>query len=187
MKIVKRMLQHIMKMEVLIGAALVICMVAVMVVEVVMRYIFNNSIIWVQEFVILLFIWITMLGASAALMTRSHITINTFGKYLSGRLRNVMQVIVSLVIIGVLVYLLLTLPASISIQNKTRTSSMPVNIGKGYYYSFPLMVSVIIMMLTQLYYLYYDVKALLGKPCPEDYILEPIQLTKKHDNREATV
>jgi TRAP-type C4-dicarboxylate transport system permease small subunit len=185
MRIVKELLRKIMIAEIALGALLVISMVAVMVAEVVMRYLFNNSIIWVQEFVIFLFIWITALGANAALMMKSHITINTFSQFLPERLRSVLSVFVSLVILGVLVYLVTTLPASIVIQNKTRTSSMPVVIPKGYYYSFPFFVSVLIMIATQVYYLYYEIRALAGVPNPEDYIITMPSFGKRKSGEEA--
>jgi TRAP-type C4-dicarboxylate transport system permease small subunit len=169
----KRLLEAIMKLELLIGALLIITMVGIMVLEVIMRYIFNNSIIWVQEFVIMIFIWITMLGASAASMTKTHVTITTFSQKLPPRWKTALQVLVSLVIIAVLIYLLQTLPATIAIQNKTKTSSMPLNIGKGHYYSTPLLIAAILMFVTQLYYLFYDISILLGRKVPEDF---PLQL-----------
>jgi TRAP-type C4-dicarboxylate transport system permease small subunit len=170
-KVIKKILEEIMKVEVVIAACMIISMVAIMVLEVVMRYIFNNSIIWVQEFAILLFIWITMLGASASSMSRGHITITTFSQFISGRWKNILEILISLIIFGVLIYLLLTLPRSIIIQNKTATSSMPINIGKGNYYSTPLFLAVILMFITEVYYFYYEILTLLGKPIPDDYML----------------
>jgi TRAP-type C4-dicarboxylate transport system permease small subunit len=186
MRHVKKALEMIMRVELLIGAILIITMVAIMVLEVIMRYIFNNSIIWVQEFVIMIFIWITMLGGSAASMTKTHVTITTFSQKLPNRLKTVLQIFVSLVIIAVLVYLLLTLPASIAIQNKTKTSSMPITIGKGHYYSTPLMVAAVLMCITQLYYLFYEVRMLLGRKVPEDFVLKLHHFYKNLDE-EACV
>lgn len=185
MKVIKKMLEEIMKVEVVIAACLVISMVAIMVLEVIMRYVFNNSIIWVQEFAILLFIWITMLGASASSMSKGHITITTFSQFISGRWKNLLEILISLIIFGVLIYLLLTLPASIIIQNKTATSSMPINIAKGHYYSTPLLLAVILMFITEIYYFYYEIRTLLGKPIPDDYLLVLNLFTEKKE--EATL
>ncbi|MEA5106504.1 MAG: TRAP transporter small permease [Sphaerochaeta associata] len=178
MRHVKRMLELIMGVELLIGGLLIIAMVAIMVLEVIMRYLFNNSIIWVQEFVIMIFIWMVMLGGSAASMTKTHVTITTFSQRLPGKWKVVLQVFVSLIVLAVLFYLLQTLPASISIQNKTKTSSMPLNIGKGHFYSTPLFVAVILMSITELYYLFYEVCLLLGKDIPEDYALKGYRFYK---------
>ncbi len=186
MRKIKRILEEIMRVEVLIAACLIISMVAIMILEVIMRYIFNNSIIWVQEFVILLFIWITMLGASAASMSKGHITITTFSQFISGKWKNILEILISLIIFGVLIYLLLTLPASIIIQNKTATSSMPINIGKGHYYSTPLFLAVILMFITEIYYFYYEIQTLIGKTIPDDYLLVLKKLDYKKDNTKET-
>jgi TRAP-type C4-dicarboxylate transport system, small permease component len=176
---VKRILERIMGLELLIGGLLIITMVGIMVLEVIMRYIFNNSIIWVQEFVIMIFIWMVMLGGSAASMTKTHVTITTFSHRLPETGKHILQVFVSLIILAVMFYLLQTLPASISIQNKTSTSSMPLNIGKGHFYSTPLLIAVILMSVTELYYLFYEVKMLLGREYPEDYMLKAYRFSKK--------
>ncbi|MDC7247559.1 MAG: TRAP transporter small permease subunit [Sphaerochaetaceae bacterium] len=172
MRSVKKVLEKIMAAEVVIGGLLIILMVGIMVLEFIMRYIFNNSIIWVQEFVIMVFIWITMLGSSAALMTKTHVTITTFSQFISGKGKAALQLLISFVIFGVLIYLALYLPESIRIQNKTFTSSMPINIAKGHYYSTPLFCAVILMLITQLYYLYYEIIHIAGKKLPDDYILQ---------------
>jgi len=187
-KIVKKMLEEIMKVEVVIAACLVIAMVSIMVLEVIMRYVFNNSLVWVQEFAILLFIWITMLGASASSMSKGHITITTFSQFISGKWKNILEIIISLIIFGVLIYLLLTLPRSIIIQNKTATSSMPINIAKGHYYSTPLFLAVILMFITEVYYFYYEILTLFGKPIPDDYMLVLNLFSKnKKDKGEVSV
>ena len=178
MRQVKRLLETIMSLELLMGGVLIIIMVGIMVLEVIMRYIFNNSIIWIQEFVIMIFIWMVMLGGSVASMTKTHVTITTFSQRLPAKWKHVLQVFVSLVILAVMVYLLKTLPASIAIQNKTKTSSMPLNIGKGHYYSTPLFIAVILMSITELYYLFYEMRMLLGKEYPEDYVLKMHQFSK---------
>jgi TRAP-type C4-dicarboxylate transport system permease small subunit len=158
-----------MRIELVLGALLAVYIIAIMVVEIVMRYVFNNSIIWIQESVMLAFIWITALGASYALMTGSHITIDTFGRFLPGRGKQILQVFGSLVILFCLFFLASTLPKSIDIQNRSKTASLPVNFPKGWYYSLPIMVSVCVMIPTALYYLYYQIREMIGLPLPACY------------------
>jgi TRAP-type C4-dicarboxylate transport system permease small subunit len=177
---IKRIFRLIMGIEIVAGAVLVISIVGIMVLEVIMRYIFNQSIIWVQEYIIMAFIWTVAFGASYALMGQSHITINTFSKYLPKKFEKFMRILVSLVILGVLGYLAATLPATIVIQNKTRTASLPVSVPKGYYYTLPLLISVWIMIPTQLYYLFFQFRAFLGFANPENYyIAGDIPISKK--------
>jgi TRAP-type C4-dicarboxylate transport system permease small subunit len=160
-----------MNIEIVVGAIFVISIVFITVLEVVMRYIFNNSIIWVQEYIIMAFIWTVTLGASYALMGQSHIAIDTFSKYLPKRIQKLMKVVVSLIILGVLIYLAITLPPTINIQNRTKTSALPIKIPKGIYYTLPLLISVWTMIAAQLYYLFFQVRAFLGLPNPENFKL----------------
>ncbi len=171
MKNIKKALEGVMIAEIWLCGALVLIMVLLMCTEIVMRYIFNNSIIWVQEFAIGEFIWIVALCGNVALMLRSHITVKTFSQFLSEKGQQKFRLIATTFIFLALIYMLLNLPSSIAIQNKTRTSALPINIGKGLYYSAPLFLSSIIMMITQIYYFYYQIRELLGKPVAEDYPL----------------
>ncbi|MFA6504847.1 MAG: TRAP transporter small permease [Treponemataceae bacterium] len=169
MKLVKLFLKGLMRAELALGAFLAIYIIAVMVVEIVMRYVFNNSIIWIQESVMLAFIWVVALGATCALITGSHVTIDTFSRSLPPKAQKTLKVFVSLLVMVCLVFLAATLPKSILIQNKSRTASLPINFPKGYYYSLPILVSVAGMILAKLYYLYYEVRDLFGLPNPETY------------------
>ncbi|HCM27750.1 MAG: hypothetical protein A2Z99_16455 [Treponema sp. GWB1_62_6] len=171
MKIVKGFLQGAMRVQLAVGAVLALYIIAVMVTEIVMRYVFNNSIIWIQESVMLAFIWITALGASCALITDSHVKIDTFSRALPPRAQKFLKVFVSLVVMACLVFLAATLPKSIRIQNKSRTASLPINFPKGYYYSLPILFSVAGMMIAKLYYLFYEIRDLFGLANPVDYAI----------------
>ena len=160
-----------MNIEIVVGVIGIISIVFIMVLEIVMRYIFGHSIIWVQEYIIMAFIWTVALGASYAFMGRSHITISTFSKYLPKKMEKSMKILISFIILGVLIYLALTLPPTIQIQNRTRTASLPIRIPRGYYYTLPLLISVWTMILAQLYYLFFEFRALLGLPNPKDISL----------------
>ena len=167
----KEALKAIMRVQLAVGAVLALYIISVMVLEIVMRYVFNNSIIWIQESVMLAFIWITALGASCALITGSHVKIDTFSRSLPPGAQKFLKVFVSLLVMACLVFLASTLPKSIQIQNKSSTASLPINFPKGYYYSFPILFSVAGMMMAKLYYLFYEIRDLLGLAVPLDYAI----------------
>jgi len=171
MGFLKKCLEGLMRVELVAGAFLAIYIIGVMVVEIVMRYIFNNSIIWIQESVMLAFIWVTALGATCALMTESHIMIDTLIRFFPERARRVLKVLISLAVIACLIFLASTLPVAINIQNKSKTASLPINFKKGYYYSLPILVSVWGMLAAKLYYLVYEIRDALGLANPEGYRL----------------
>ncbi len=167
----KSILEALMRIEILISAILVISMVFLMCTEIVMRYIFNNSIIWVQEFAIVEFIWIVALCGNVVLMLRRHITVKTFSQILSENGKKYFGLVSTLFVFVAILYMIFYLPHSIKIQNKTDTSSLPINFGKGIYYSVPLFLSAIIMLVTQLYYFYYQICEICGKKVADDYEL----------------
>jgi len=181
MKALKSLLRAVGQVELAIGALLAIYIILIMVIEIVMRYVFNNSIVWVQETVMLAFIWITCLGASVAMMTESHISITTLTHALTPGVQKMLKVMVSVAVLGCLLFLANTLPAAITNQNRTLTSSLPINFPRGMYYSLPVMVSVLIMIVAKLYYLVYEVRACLGLPNPKDYGIELISSSKQED------
>lgn len=168
MKKYKEFLQKLMKIELFTGGIIIIIMVSLMCMEIVMRYFVNRPIVWVQEFVIFLFILITALGASVAVKTKSHIEIDTVILLFPKKSVKYINVIASLGMLAALVFLLVQLPTSMRIQNMSTTSSLPINFPRGYYYSMPLMLSVIGMFISKAYYFYYEIKVMLGHEVGKD-------------------
>lgn len=77
----RRMLDRIEHAVVRLNQALVVALMASMAVlvfvNVVTRYVFNHSIIWVEEFTQFQMIWVTFLGAGLALREGRHISVDT--------------------------------------------------------------------------------------------------------------
>lgn len=181
MKYFRSLLRFFMSLELAIGALLVVMIVILISMEIIMRYFVGNPIVWVQEFVLYLFIVITALGASVAIKTNSHIEIDTIVRLLPQKALNIVNVVVSLIILGSLLFLANKLPAAIKIQNMSKTSSLPINFPRGYYYSMPILVSVWGMIISKLYYFYYEIRELIGLENSEDYNLELPQLISEPD------
>ena len=155
----------------MVGVISIVSIVMIIVAEIVMRSFFRSSILWVQEYIIMAFIWTVAFGGGYAFKVKSHITISTFVRFLPERIEKLMKIIISLCIMVVLIYLIMTLPATISIQNRTTTASMPIRIPRGYYYSLPLLITVWTMTLAQLYYLFFEFRAFFGLANPDNYML----------------
>jgi TRAP-type C4-dicarboxylate transport system permease small subunit len=124
----------------------------------------GKPLIWVHEGVMLGFIWITMLGAAAALKSNEHIKIDTFLSYLPQRAARIVALVVALLILLTLVVIAYQLPRAIQVQNRSVTSSLPINIPRGFYYSLPVLVGVLSMIATQIYHVVGRARELLGLP-----------------------
>ena len=172
MNAIKRFFKLIMDLEIIIGVFSIITIVLIIVAEIIMRSIFRSSILWVQEYIIMAFIWAVAFGAAYAFKVQSHIVITTFVKFLPEKMEKLMRIIISLGIMVVLIYLIMNLPATIRIQNRTTTASMPIRIPRGYYYSLPLLICVWTMTFAQLYYLFFQFRALFGLANPDNFKLK---------------
>lgn len=70
-------------------------MVAVTFIQVVMRYLFNNSLSWSEELVRYLFIWQIWLGASIGIKNNDHIRIEILTKRLPERGREALEIVIN--------------------------------------------------------------------------------------------
>jgi len=83
-----------------IESALLVLIVSVMVLlaftQVVLRNLFDQGILWGDIFLRHLVLWVGFIGASLATRQEKHITIDLFGRMVSGRLKSVVQVLTNL-------------------------------------------------------------------------------------------
>ncbi|MDR1874941.1 MAG: TRAP transporter small permease [Synergistaceae bacterium] len=68
--------------------------------QVVMRYIFRNSLSWSEELARFIFIWLSWVGASYAVKERSHFRVEMFADLLKGWFRKVFELLILLVWFG---------------------------------------------------------------------------------------
>jgi TRAP-type transport system small permease protein len=66
--------------------------------QVICRYLLDNPLIWTEEFVLYLFVWIVMVGAAAALRTQGHFSLGTFVQQLPPRIVSTISLFVDLAI-----------------------------------------------------------------------------------------
>ena len=75
-----------------------ILMVALVFIQVIMRYIFNNSLSWSEELVRYIFIWQIWLGASVGAKNNDHIRIEIFSNKLKQKPREALEIVINLMI-----------------------------------------------------------------------------------------
>ena len=91
--------------------ALMGSMACLVLANVVSRYLFNHSIIWVEELTQYQMIWITFLGAGLALREGRHVAVDVIEEYLPAGLRRALRTF-----IGVAILLLLAAIAYLGMQ-----------------------------------------------------------------------
>lgn len=108
---------------------MLIVVVATTLLQIIMRYAFNAPLIWSEEFVRLLIVWITFIGASAVCYDGRHLNVEVFLKAAPPRLRAAMRVfnaVVSLFFLAVLGWHSITL---VKIEMMQDMSALPLKIG----------------------------------------------------------
>ncbi|MDR1730912.1 MAG: TRAP transporter small permease [Synergistaceae bacterium] len=69
-------------------------MTALVFVQVVMRYIFHNSLSWSEELARYIFLWLSWTGASYAVRERTHFRVEMLANVLKGRSRKIFELVI---------------------------------------------------------------------------------------------
>lgn len=101
-----------------------IALVVLISLEVTLRFFFNAPLDWIGEVAILLFIWMSLLGAAAAVETGTHMALTPLAQRVSARTARTLDLFVTVAIVAFGSFLLvsgLQYTASVSQQVKTVT------------------------------------------------------------------
>jgi TRAP-type transport system small permease protein len=80
--------------------------VAIVVVQVVLRYVFNSSLVWSDEIIRFGLVWNVMLGAALVSLREGHIRVDIFENFMPHRARRVVQLLIHIVSLAFLLLLL---------------------------------------------------------------------------------
>lgn len=89
------------RFEDILLVAMFVSMVAIIFVQVIMRYAFNNSLSWSEELGKFLFVWLSWIGISIGARRREHIKITMLVDKLPYRAARAMDVLVELTLIAI--------------------------------------------------------------------------------------
>lgn len=141
-------------LEYLVGALLAM-MAAALLLEVLLRFVFETSLPWTSEFARYAMIWITFVGAALAIKERSHIQINFFVRLLPRNLERYAYIAVNLILIAFVAVLLKN--SIITVQTEMKVYTAAMNIPFGY-----IVLSLPLAGVFMIIYLLMDIKALLN-------------------------
>ncbi|MBX3609872.1 MAG: TRAP transporter small permease [Hydrogenophaga sp.] len=109
-----------------INQALIVLLMASMAVlvfaNVVMRYVFNQSIFWVEEFTQIQMIWVAYLGAGLALREGRHVAVDMLQDALPAPLRKFVRVCIA---VGIALFLLALVVLGVQIAEFTWSQETP--------------------------------------------------------------
>lgn len=107
-------------------------MTALTLLQVVMRYVFNDSLIWSEEAVRYLFVWVALIGAGAAVGQGAHYGLEAAHRYVPPRAKLVLG-FVAMAIVLVFAVVLLVTGVREAVQATRQTSlTMPIRMHWAY-------------------------------------------------------
>ena len=150
MQILTNLIRWIQRVEQGLGIFLILAIVGMVGVQVVSRYFFDQPMAWVEELSTYCFIWAVFVGASIALKQERHIAITALELLLSEAQKRWLKV---LIWISVLIFLLIMIPNGyrvMQVEVRSNSVSLPVDIPRMWFYSLPLTLACVSMLITSL-------------------------------------
>lgn len=101
----KRSLKFLGGLDTAVAGFLLGCLIVLTFAGVFRRYIFGNPIVWMEEVQMLLFLWVTYLGAGVAFRECAHVSIDILVDIFPKKLRSIVEKIDVLIELAILAYL----------------------------------------------------------------------------------
>ncbi len=166
MDLYRHLLRLVGRVEQVLVVLLLVNIVANIMAQVISRYFFGKPLVWVEEIATYSFIWATFLGAALALKYDRHVKIDTFIGHLPERAGAVARAVVFLVIIVFLARILPSVESAIEVEMRRRSIALPWQIPSGWFFSVPLAVGAVSMLLTAVFKFLVELRFALGGPRP---------------------
>jgi TRAP-type transport system small permease protein len=147
-----RALAWLGEVERAVGVFLIALMVVTITVQVVTRYAFGQPLVWVEELATYSFIWSVFLGAALGLKEMRHIRIETFLDRIGARSGALLRAALYAVMLLCAVALATHALDIMEVERRSETMSLPINVGRHWFYSVPLFTGLASMALTAAYF-----------------------------------
>ncbi|MDX2145504.1 MAG: TRAP transporter small permease [Rhodospirillaceae bacterium] len=115
-----------------VAAALLAVMTFAVLVQIVFRYVFNNSLSWSEELAKVMMVWATMLVAPWAYRMGANVSIDLFAEALPARLRAVLGFVLNLLVVWIVWIFLIESVALWQRGADTLSATLPVKMSVFY-------------------------------------------------------
>ena len=167
------------------GVFLIALMVVTITVQVVTRYAFGQPLVWVEELATYSFIWSVFLGAALGLKEMRQIRIETFLDRIRVRTAAFFRAALYTLILLCSIALATHALDIMEVERRSETMSLPINVGRHWFYSVPLFTGLASMALTAAYFVVaYLALALGGREVDAERDREALRRAE-HEAEEA--
>ncbi len=181
-----RALRWLGRVERMAGVSLIALIVITITVQVITRYFFGRPLVWVEELAQYSFIWMVFIGAALGFKELRHIRIDTFVGKLPIAFESVWRAALYALMTAATLFLAYSAWDIMSIEGKSNTVSLPIELPRMWFYSVPMCYSMVSISLTGLYFiLAYGLRAINGRPVDAELdVLERQRLDAEEEARE---
>lgn len=160
-----RLLELIGRVERAVGVLLLSTIVISITIQVITRYLFGRPLVWVEELAGYCFLWGVFLGAAAGMKELRHIRIDTFVSRLSPRPQALWRALIWAIATACCVIIAVQAWDIMEVESRSRTMSLPVDLPRHLFYSTPLFVCTVSIVLTGLYLICAELmRGITGRP-----------------------
>jgi TRAP-type transport system small permease protein len=177
MLIFTRTLRVVSRVELIAATVLLALIVVVILSQVVLRYGWNSPIRWVEEISTASMIWLTFLAASLIYKEGRQMRLWSPETHTSGRISHFIGLVTNLLILATSLYVVYIALPIVSIENKSVTTSLPIDLPKGWVFSVPVIVGFSSISLSAVYFTLKDLSGLMQRPVnlPDLSPIPPLQ------------
>ena len=112
--------------------AMFAAMVAAIFLQIIMRFVFNNSLSWSEELGKFIFVWISWLGISIGERRREHIRITLIVDKLSVKWQKIFEIIANILLLGILFVTLYYAVILVKSQSHVHYAGIKISTSWGY-------------------------------------------------------
>lgn len=142
-----------------VAGSLLMAMTAIILLQIVYRYVLNDSLIWTEEVSKTMMVWAAFLVAPWAYRNSANVSIEMFTDELPRRLRQALHLLLNLLVIWIVLVFLKESFGMVERGFSIRAASLPIQVG---WFFFVVPVSFAAMLLVGIEVLYRDLLSLLN-------------------------
>lgn len=141
-------------LEDLIAAAFISVTTILVVINIILRYIFNSGLVWSEEVATGCFVWSVFIGAVAVFKHRGHVGVDIIVKKLPAGLQKAVQLITDIILVGLNGYMAYL---SVLYISKSYTKMTPVLGISSVYISASVLIAFVLMTLYSIKFVWQDI------------------------------
>jgi TRAP-type C4-dicarboxylate transport system permease small subunit len=156
----KRLLDKLTRFIEVIGGLFIIAMTLFVLLQIVMRFVFNSPLTWTEELARYLFIYVAFFGGAILMFRREHLFVEVVFNLLSVKVKRKVQLLIDIILFVFSVYLICSSTGLMKTSWGSFSTAMHIPIP---IVNFSVFIGAVFMALFGFYNILQSIKAIAGK------------------------